>query len=295
MKLKELKGILPAIITPFNPDGDVEFESLRGVVGFHLEKGVHGFFACGSAGEGPLMSTEQRKAVAETVIKEVAGRVPVIVHVGSTNTNEAIELAKHAQSIGATAVGVVTPFYFHPDVEGLVEHYRLIAETVDTPVLAYNIPKRTGFNMTPDIVRKLCNIPNVIGVKDSSANLIQVREIIETAPKPITVINGSDPLLFPALMIGVDAQISGIANVVPELLVELYEAYKKGAYEKAVDLQAKINAVRRVLAKPPIAPIKAALQMRGVKAGVPKRPLRPLNPDELSKLEERLKTLDLFW
>ncbi|MFQ6094741.1 MAG: 4-hydroxy-tetrahydrodipicolinate synthase [Candidatus Bathyarchaeia archaeon] len=295
MEPKRIRGILPAIITPFNRDGDVEFEHLRGVVRFHLEKGVHGFFACGSAGEGPLMSIEQRKAVAETVLKEAADRVPVIVHVGTTNTRESIELARHAEAAGATAVGVVTPYYFHPDVEGLIEHYKLIAEAVDIPVLAYNIPIRTGYNMTPEIVRKLCDIPNMIGVKDSSRNLIQIREIIETAPKPITVINGSDNLLFAALMIGVDAQISGIANVVPELLVELYEAYKKGVYEKAVDLQAKINAVKRVLDKPPIAPIKAALEMRGVKAGLPRRPLRPLTLEELTKLEERLKTLNLFW
>jgi len=295
MEHEKFKGILPAIITPFNSEGDVELEYLRNVARFQLDKGVHGFFVCGSAGEGPLMSTEEREAVAKALIDEVAGQVPVIVHVGSTNTKEAIELSRHAEKSGAAAVGVVSPFYFKPDPEGLIEHYGLIAESVSIPVLAYNIPSLTGFNITPDIVTRLWGIGNIAGVKDSSGNLIQVREIIENKPKDKTVINGADNLLFAALMVGVDAQISGIANVVPELLVELYNAYKKGEYEKALSLQSKINAVKRAVEGPPIAPIKAALEMRGVRAGLPKRPLRPLRHSEISGLREKLRSLNLFW
>jgi len=295
MKHVKIEGILPAIITPFDAEGDVEFEYLRGVVRFQLEKGVHGFFACGTVGEGPSMSTEQRKAVTEAIIKEVADKVPVIVQSGSTNTREAIDLSRHADESGAAAVGVVSPYYFKPDPEALVEHYRLIAESVGIPVLVYNIPSLTGFNITPDIISKLCGIKNIAGVKDSSGNLIQIREIIETAPKPITVINGSDNLLFSALMAGVNAQISGVANIIPELLVQLYHAFKKGEYQKALNLQAKINAVKRAVAGIPIAPVKAALELRGIKAGLPKRPLRPLKESEMSSLKEKLASLDLMW
>jgi len=295
MKNAKFKGIFPAIITPFNSEGDVEFRYLRDVARFHMEKGVHGFFVCGSAGEGPLMSTEQRKTVAEALLKETSGRVPVIVHVGSTNTREAVELAKHADESGAAAVGAVSPFYFKPDLEGLIDHYRMIAEAIEIPVLIYNIPQNSGFNMTPEIIKKLCEIDNVGGVKDSSGNLTQIQEIIETAPRPITVINGADPLLFAALMVGADGQISGIANIVPELLVDLYEAYVKGEYGKALDLQNKIDEVKRIVAGLPIAPLKAALELRGIRAGVPKRPLRPLNQSEISTLRDRLVSLDLFW
>jgi len=295
MKQTKFQGIFPAVITPFDQEGNVDFESLRNVVRFHLEKGVHGFFACGTAGEGPSMSIEERKAVAEAVVKEVAGRVPVIVHVGTTNTKETVELAKHAEKIGSPAVGAVSPYYFKPDLEGLVEHYRLIAEAVGIPVFVYNIPRLTGFNITPEMVRRICTIENVKGVKDTSDNLIQLQEIIETAPKPITVINGSDWLLFAALMVGVDGQISSAANVIPEVMVELYELFKKKEYGKALNLQAKINAVKKTLEGPPIAPVKAALELRGVKAGVPKRPLRPLKPEEIIKLSERLKALNLYW
>jgi len=295
MQNAKLRGIFPAIITPFNSEGDVEFEHLRDVARFQMSKGVHGFFVCGSAGEGPLMSTEQRRTVAEALITEVAGRVPVIVHAGSTNTREANELAKHAQDCGAAAVGVVAPFYFKPDPEGLIEHYRSIAEAVTIPVLVYNIPSRAGYNITPETIAKICSIPNIMGVKDSSGDLIQLREIIETAPKSITVINGADNLLYAALTVGVHGQISGIANVVPELLVELYNVYKKGEYDKALNLQTKINAVKRSVEGPPIAPLKAALELRGIKAGLPRRPLRPLKQSEIIILEEKLKSLNLFW
>jgi len=289
------KGIFPALITPFDYEGEVKLEDLRRVARFHIEKGVNGFFVCGSAGEGPLMSISQRRLVAETVIDEASGDVSIIVHVGTTNTRETIELAKHAEKNGADAVGVVSPYYFKPDLEGLIQHYRLVSESISIPVFVYNIPLRTGFNVTSEMVNRLFELPNVMGVKDSSRNLIQIREIIETAPKRITVINGSDNLIFAALTIGVDGQISGTANVAPELFVELYRAFRDGDLRKALKLQADINAVVRALSGPPIAPLKAALELRGVSAGVPKRPLRPLRPDEISGLEERLSALNLYW
>ena len=290
-----IEGILPAIITPFDEEGNVEFKYLKDVVNFQMRKGVHGFFVCGSAGEGALMSTEQRKTVAEAVLNEVKGRVPIIVHVGSTNTNEAVELAKHANTIGAAAVGAITPFYFKPDLEGLIEHYRSIAKAISIPVFIYNIPRLSGFNVTPDIARKICSIENVIGIKDSSESLVQIQEIIETVPKHIIVINGTDTLLFEALMAGVRGQISNVANVIPELMVDIYDSYKKGEYNKALHLQFKVNAVKRILEGLPISPVKAALELRGVKAGFPKRPLRPLSAEEVETLKERLISLNLFW
>ena len=290
------EGVFPAIITPFDSDGNVDSVALREVVRFQIDRGVDGFFVCGTMGEGVLMSVEQRKITAETVIGEAGGKASVIVHVGATNTAECIELAKHAEKIGADAVGVITPFFFKPDLEGLMTHYRLIAESIRIPVLAYNIPRLTGFNLTPETFRKLCAIENLHGIKDSSGNLSQLQEIIEAAPKPVTVINGADGIFLAALLIGAHAEISGVANAAPELLVELYENFKSGNYEKALELQRKINALRRILySGPPVAPIKAALELRGVRAGLPKKPLRPLKPEEVSRLKDRLKSLNLFW
>lgn len=292
------EGILPAIVTPFDSEGRVDFTALREVIRFQIEGGVHGFFACGTVGEGVLMKAEQRKAVAEAIVKESGGKVPVIVHVGTTNTDESVELAKHAERIGARAVGAVTPFFFKPDVEGLKTHYRSIAEAVRIPVFVYNIPKMTGFNVTAEIFRKICTIERVAGIKDSSGNLSQIQEIIETAPKPITVINGADDIFLAALLIGVNAEISGMANVVPELMVELYESFREGDCERALKLQRRLNALKRILysiGPSNVSSIKAALELRGVKAGLPRRPLRPLTSEEKLRLKEKLSALGLYW
>lgn len=290
------EGILPAIITPFDAEGNVDFDLLRDVVRFQIDKGVHGFFVCGTVGEGPLMSIEQRKSVAEAVVREVRGKVPVIVHVGTTNTAESVELAKHAERVGANAVGAVTPYFFKPDLEGLIMHYRLISEAVRIPTFVYNIPQQTGFNLTPEIFRKLCSIENIHGIKDSSGSLSQIQEIIETAPKHVTVINGADDILLAALLVGVNAEISGVANVAPEILVELYENFREGNYKRALELQRKTNVLRRILYEwSSIPSIKAALELRGVRAGMPKKPLRPLKQEEISRLKDKLKALGLFW
>lgn len=290
------EGILPAIITPFDVEGNVDFDLLRDIVRFQIDKGVHGFFVCGTVGEGPLMSIEQRKSVAEAVVREAKGKVPVIVHVGTTNTAESVELAKHAESIEANAVGAVTPYFFKPDLEGLIMHYRLISEAVRIPTFVYNIPQQTGFNLTPEIFRKLCSIENIHGIKDSSGSLSQIQEIIETAPKHVTVINGADDILLAALLVGVNAEISGVANVAPEILVELYENFREGNYKKALELQRKTNVLRRILYEwSSIPSIKAALELRGIKAGMPKKPLRPLKQEEISRLKDKLKALGLFW
>lgn len=207
-----------------------------------------------------------------------------------------MELAKHAESVGADAVGAVTPYFFKPDLEGLIMHYRLISEAVRIPTFVYNIPQQTGFNLTPEIFRKLCSIENIHGIKDSSGSLSQIQEIIETAPKHVTVINGADDILLAALLVGVNAEISGVANVAPEILVELYENFREGNYKKALELQRKTNVLRRILYEwSSIPSIKAALELRGIKAGMPKKPLRPLRQEEISRLKDKLKALGLFW
>jgi 4-hydroxy-tetrahydrodipicolinate synthase len=295
MRVDKFQGIFTALVTPFNSEGEVNRKSLREVTRFQIEKGVNGLFVCGTAGEGPLMSVKQRKIVAETVVGEVSNRVTVIIHVGTTNTNEAVELAKHAEDIVADAVGAVSPYYYKPDLDSLFNHYRIISESVEIPVFIYNIPQMTGFNLTPRIVAKICELPNVIGIKDSSNNLIQIREIIETAPKKIVVINGSDNLTFAAFIVGADGLISGTANVDPELFVELYKAYKSGDYSRALKIQEGINKLVRVLENFPfIASYKSALELRGIRAGLPKSPLRPLRPDEVEELKKNLKALNLF-
>jgi 4-hydroxy-tetrahydrodipicolinate synthase len=295
MVLKQkIEGIITALLTPFTKEGNIDEEALRELVEFQVKSGIHGLYPCGTVGEGPTMSIEQRKQVAEIVVDQVKGRIPVIVHVGAINTTMTVELAEHAEKIGADAIGCVTPYYYTLDDEAIIEHYKQVANAVHIPIFIYNIPHRTTINITPDLMVKLAKLPNVVGVKDSSRNFIQLCEYIEKLGENFSIICGSDAYVIPALFMGAKGSISAISNVFPELFTESYNAYKKADYQKAVRLQRKINAVRRALEKPTIIVLKEALRMRGFKAGTVKNPLRPMTEKEIAKLRDSLKELGLI-
>jgi len=291
---RKIEGIITALLTPFTEEGDVYEEALQELVEFQVKTGVHGLYPCGTVGEGPTMSTEQRKRVAEIVVDQVKARIPVIVHIGAINTTMTVELAKHAEEVGADALGCVTPYYYTLDDNAIMEHYRRVAEAVRIPIFVYNIPHRTNINVTPDLMVKLAKLPNIMGIKDSSRDFTQLCEYVEKLGKGVTVICGTDAFMIPALFVGAKGAISAVSNVFPELLVDSYDAYKKGNYEKAIALQYKITATRRVLSKPAIAPLKEALKMRGFRAGTVKSPLRPMTEEETIKLRDSLIGLGLI-
>jgi len=291
---RKIEGIITALITPFTQEGNVDEEALRELVEFQVSSGVQGLYPCGTTGEGPTMSIEQRKRVAEIVVDQVKPRIPVVVHIGAINTAMTIQLAKHAEKIGADALGCVTPYYYALDDDAIIEHYRRVAEAVRIPMLVYNIPHQTTINVTPDLMVKLTKLPNVIGIKDSSRDFTQLCEYIEKLGKGFTVICGTDALIIPALFMGAKGAVSAIANTFPELFVESYDAYKKRNYTKAIGLQYKIIAARKVLAKPAIAPLKEALKMRGFRAGTVKNPLRPMTEKEIIELRHSLIRLGLI-
>ena len=291
---RKIEGIITALITPFTEEGDIDEQALQELVEFQVKSGVHGLYPCGTVGEGPTMSVEQRKRVAEIVVDKVKARIPVTVHIGAINTTMTVELAKHAEKVGADALGCVTPYYFTLDDDAIVEHYRRVAETVRMPIFVYNIPHRTNINITPNLMAKLAKLPNITGIKDSSRDFTQLCEYIEKLGKGFTIICGTDALIIPALFMGAKGSISAISNVFPELFVDAYDAYKNRSYEKAITLQYRIIAARRVLAKPAIAPLKEALKMRGYRAGTVKNPLRPMTEGETIKLRDSLMELGLI-
>jgi len=291
---RKIEGIITALLTPFTEEGNIDEEALQEFAEFQVKSGIHGLYPCGTVGEGPTMSIEQRKRVAEIVVDQVKARIPVIVHIGAINTTMTVELAKHAEKVGADALGCVTPYYFTLDDDAIIEHYRRVAEAVSIPIFVYNIPHRTTFNITPNLMVKLAKLPNIIGIKDSSRDFTQLCEYIEKLGKGFTVICGTDALIIPALFMGAKGAISAISNVFPELFVDAYDAYKKKNYEKAITLQFKIIAARRVLGKPAIAPLKEALKMRGFRAGAVKNPLRPMTEKEIIKLRDSLIGLGLI-
>jgi 4-hydroxy-tetrahydrodipicolinate synthase len=281
--------VITALVTPFSSEGEIVEDSIRELVRFQLKSGIHGIFALGTNGMGPAMEPQQRKRVAEIVVSETAGRVPVIVHVGAVDPRTGIELAAHAQKIGATAIASVTPFYYHPDPQAFIEHYRKLAESTTLPVLVYNIPGNTGNNLNAETVARLSKIPGVVGIKDSTRDFSQLLDYLSIAPPGFNVISGTESFLFSALCAGAHGGVSGLANAFPEIMVRLYENYQKQNFTEAKQIQLKIHSLRSALTKPEIAPFLETLKMRGLKSGKVKPPLRSMTTEEVQTLYEFLR------
>jgi len=277
-------------VTPFTQDGDIIEDSIRELVRFQLKAGVHGLFAFGTNGMGPAMEIPQRKKAAEAIVSETAGRVPVIVHVGGMDLRVAIELAAHAEKIGASAIACVTPFYYHPDASAIMEHYKRLSESTTLPILLYNIPGNTGNNLTSDTVRRLSKIRGIIGIKDSSRDFLQLLDFLSISPPGFSVISGTDSFFLSALCAGVQAGVSGLANAFPELMVQVYDGYRRGDLTEGMKLQLKVHSLRAALTKPEIAPLLETLRMRGLKSGTVKLPLRSMSTEEVRTLYESLRT-----
>jgi 4-hydroxy-tetrahydrodipicolinate synthase len=287
----KLRGIIPALVTPFSAAGQIEEDSIKELVEFQIKSRVNGLYPLGTTGLAPVMPPEQRKRVAEVVVKAAKKRVPVIVQVGAADPLVALDLASHAEGIGADAVACLTPFYYHPDEEAVIEHYQKLSRATGLPLLVYNIPPNTGNNVDGNLLVKLSKIPRVIGIKDSSKDFLQLLDYIEKVPSGFNVINGTDSYLFSAFCAGVTAGVSATANAFPEIFVEMYDAFRNRNYERGKALQLRIHSLRSILNKPPIAPLLEALKMRGFRSGTVKPPLRAMTPTEVQALRATLVKL----
>jgi len=291
--MTKFHGIIPAVLTPLDEKNDVDTESLKQLVGYLKDAGVHGLQPLGSTGQGPLLTKEERKLVAETVIDTTSSSIPVMIHVGDATTKVTVELARHAKDAGADAVSCVTPYYYSYDEEALLDHYRALSQAVDLPIFVYNIPRYTGFNVGVPLLKKLAKIPGIVGIKDSSRDMSQMLDIIAELGDGFTILSGPDKMIFQALASGASGAISALANVFPEVCVAIYDSVKRGEFAKGRDLQQKLNAARPYLEKPLLSPLFEALRLRGLKSGYTRPPLRSLTPEEKRTLEEGLKSLHL--
>jgi 4-hydroxy-tetrahydrodipicolinate synthase len=276
-------------------NGDIDESALEELVQFQVRSGVNGLFPLGSTGMGPAMEPEERKRVTQIVVGNVDGKIPVIVQVGDSNPKVSLELARHAENAGADAIACLTPFYYNPGTESIVEHYRRLTKETGLPVLVYNIPRNTGINVDARLLSQLSQIPNMVGIKDSSRDFCQLLDYLRTVPKGFAVINGTDSYLFSAFCAGVNAGVSATANLIPELFVQLYEAYKSGDLESGRELQMRIHAVRDALSTPPLTPLLEALKIRGLRSGTVRSPMRPMNPSEVKTLRAAMSRLMPEW
>lgn len=237
------------------------------------------------------MSAEQRKRVAEVVVKEAKGKVPIIIQIGAIDPTTGLELAKHAEMIGADAIASLTPFYYRPGEQAIVDYYQKLAHATALPLFVYNIPENTTNNVDASLLAKLAKIPNIVGIKDSSRNFTQLVNYLQVVPKDFNIVNGTESYLFPSFCAGVKAGVSGLANAFPELFVDLYEAFTKKDLERGAALQLKVNQTREALSNPPIAPIMEAMRLRGLKSGSVKSPLRSMTTAEVQVLRESISRI----
>lgn len=285
------KGVFPAIITPFQKDFSLDEEGLRRNIEFLGSAGVAGIVPCGTTGESATLSFEEHKRVVEIAVD--CSKVPVIAGTGSNNTREAIELTKHAADAGADAALLITPYYNKPNDRGMFEHYRIIAEKCNIPIILYNVPKRTGIDVKPDLVAKLSKVKNIIGIKEASGSLSQVSSIIEqTAGTGFTLLSGDDDLTLPIMALGGSGVISVVANVAPRKTVAMVDAISSGDMERARKLHYELAPlVRSMFLETNPIPVKTAYNLMGLAGGPLRLPLAAMAPEKESALKNVIDRL----
>ncbi|MCD6203596.1 MAG: 4-hydroxy-tetrahydrodipicolinate synthase [Methanophagales archaeon] len=293
----KIEGVYPALITPFTKDDEVDAAGLKRMVEYVEEGGVAGIVPCGTTGESATLSHEEHKRVIDIVVANA--KVPVIAGTGSNNTKEAIDLTRHAADAGAEACLLITPYYNKPNVQGLKEHFRQIGDSADIPLILYNIPSRTGLNMSAEtIVEIAAEVETVKGVKEASGNLKQVGAIIKLAKErglDFTVVAGDDFLTLPIMSLGGKGVISVAANIAPQPMSEMVDAMLKGDIEKARELNLRLFPLFEAmfLETNPI-PVKRAAELMGLPAGHVRLPLGGLSEENEQKLRKVLEALGLM-
>lgn len=272
-----LRGCGTALATPFAADGSIDETALRALVEWQVTEGIHFVVPCGSTGEAATMSPEEHRRVVTITVEQVDGRVPVVAGAGSNDTKKAIELSRDMKATGATHLLHTSPMYNKPPQRGIVDHFRAIADTVDLPLVVYNVPGRTGSNVEAATTLELAEHGNVTAVKEASGNLAQIAEIIRHKPAEFSVLSGDDALTLAVMAEGGDGVVSVTSNVVPRLASRMVELYDEGDTDAARDIAHRLApwTTAAFIESNPI-PLKAALAMMLKAANVLRLPLVPL-------------------
>jgi 4-hydroxy-tetrahydrodipicolinate synthase len=257
------RGAITALVTPFK-NGQVDEEALRNLIEFQIANGVDGLVPCGTTGESPTLSHDEHDRVIEMTIDAAKKRVPVIAGTGSNSTAEALRLTRHAYEAGADGALIACPYYNKPTQEGLYQHFELIAKNVPIPIIPYNIPGRTGINMSPELIARLAKISNIVGIKEASGSIKQMSDVINLCGKDFAVLSGDDIFTLPLMAIGGAGVISVVSNVAPADMAGLVDAFNAGDMARAKELHYKMSALIDMLfiEVNPI-PVKAALALMG--------------------------------
>ncbi len=289
------KGSIVAIVTPFK-NGKVDEKKLRDLIELHIKSGTSGIVPCGTTGESATLSFEEHDKVIEVTIEQVKKRIPVIAGTGSNSTEEAIMLTRHAQKAGADASLQVSPYYNRPTQKGLYEHFKAIAESVDIPLILYNIASRTGVNIEPETIARLSrDCKNIVGVKEASGSLDQMSRIKQLCGDKFELISGDDSLTLPVMSIGGIGIISVVANIVPRDVANLVAEFEKGNIKKAREIHYKLlPLIKAVFIETNPIPVKTAMGLLGMCEPDLRLPMSTMLPENEEKLKKALKDYGLL-
>ncbi len=290
-----LRGVFSAVATPFTSEQELDESALRILVERTIDGGIHGLVPCGSTGEFPALSTDERRLVVEAVIDQAGGRVPVVPHTGALTTREAVALSRHAEQAGADAVMAVAPYYEPLDMDEVKDYYRAVADSIGIPVMVYNLPVATGVNLLPHELADLASkSPNVQYVKDTTGDFGQACRLIHDYSDVITAFIGQDTLFLATFLEGGAGSIVGASNFIAPELVSIYDAVQAGNLQKAKQEWDTIFPIMQFLVSGGyVSGVKGALDALGVSAGPSRAPIGALNTDRRTELEGILKSLQL--
>lgn len=291
-ELRGIRGIIPPTVTVWDSEGEIDGEKTKRFLEYIISEGVHGIFVAGSTGEASLMTMEQRKEIIDIGVEAAGGKVPVFAGTGHNATRIAVELSKYAEGAGADAVIVHLPHYPRPLEEGLYQHYKAVAEAVKIPVFVYSWLGQYGYSMEPETVARLAEDGYIGGIKDTHEDIDHTAEIIRLTKGKITVLEGYESKIVPALCLGADGSVCTIANLIPAEIVEIYSLFKSGKIEQAREKQLAIFPLINLLAtRHDSQLLKDGIKMLGYDVGDALMPTDEVSPDIKEKLREELRKL----
>ena len=285
-------GIYSALLSPLGSQGELGKEKLKALVQHEMARGSEGFYCCGSSGEGLLLETEERKAVAEIVAAEVGDRLPFVVHTGALSTRTAIELSSHAKECGAVAVSLIPPIYYHYSIEEIEQYYKDVLDAVDIGIIVYNIPQFTGISFSKK--NAFLNDKRIIGIKHTSMNLYDLERIKQAFPDKV-IFNGFDEIFLSSLAAGADAAIGITVNIFPKLFIAIREEFQKGNISVARDLQRLINDFIEVIVGAGVfSAAKYSLTLQGIDIGPFRKPFALITEEGKKQVKEALKKVEAW-
>ena len=292
---KAFTGVGTALVTPFTRNGDLDEAAVRRLGRRQVDNGVHFLAPCGTTGENPTLTHDERLRIVEILVDELKGQVPILAGAGGYDTKEVIRLAADFEKRGVSGLLSVTPYYNKPTQEGLFQHYRAIAESTPLPIVVYNVPGRTGVNVEVATLARLAELPNIAGVKEASGNMMQMCEIVRAVPGEFIVLSGDDALTLPLMAVGGHGIVSVASNEIPRELVQMVEAAERNDFAAARQIHARILPLMQVnfVEANPV-PVKAAMAAMGLLEEVYRLPMVSPKAESKDKIVAVLRALDLL-